>query len=46
MDETGGFLVHPFDLPDIWEGHASLVLEIKRELEERGRGKPSAIFVR
>lgn len=46
VNEIGGFLVHPFDLPDIWEGHASLVLEIKRELEHRGVAKPSAIFVR
>lgn len=26
--ETGGALLHPFDHPDIWEGHASLVHEV------------------
>lgn len=26
--ETGGALLHPFDHPDIWEGHASLVREV------------------
>jgi L-serine/L-threonine ammonia-lyase len=26
--DTGGALLHPFDHPDIWEGHASLVTEI------------------
>jgi L-serine/L-threonine ammonia-lyase len=27
-EETGGALLHPFDHPDIWEGHASLVTEV------------------
>jgi L-serine/L-threonine ammonia-lyase len=26
--ETGGALLHPFDHPDIWEGHSSLVTEV------------------
>lgn len=26
--ETGGALLHPFDHPDIWEGHASLIAEV------------------
>jgi L-serine/L-threonine ammonia-lyase len=26
--DSGGALLHPFDHPDIWEGHASLVTEI------------------
>jgi L-serine/L-threonine ammonia-lyase len=26
--DTGGALLHPFDHPDIWEGHASLVAEV------------------
>ena len=25
---TGGFLIHPFDQPDLWAGHASLVHEV------------------
>lgn len=28
---TGGALLHPFDHPDIWEGHASLVAEVADE---------------
>jgi len=27
-NDTGGALLHPFDHPDIWEGHSSLVAEI------------------
>lgn len=27
-EDTGGALLHPFDHPDIWEGHASLVAEV------------------
>jgi L-serine/L-threonine ammonia-lyase len=27
-EKTGGVLPHPFDHPDIWEGHASLVAEV------------------
>lgn len=27
-EETGGALLHPFDHPDIWEGHASLMAEV------------------
>jgi L-serine/L-threonine ammonia-lyase len=27
-DETGGVLLHPFDHPDIWEGHSSLIAEV------------------
>jgi len=26
--DTGGALLHPFDHPDIWEGHSSLVAEV------------------
>ncbi len=26
--QTGGALLHPFDHPDIWEGHASLITEV------------------
>ncbi len=29
--QDGGALMHPFDHPDIWEGHASLVHELARE---------------
>jgi L-serine/L-threonine ammonia-lyase len=27
-------LIHPFDMPDLWEGHASLVQEIKEQMPE------------
>jgi L-serine/L-threonine ammonia-lyase len=32
--ERGGALMHPFDGPDIWEGHASLVHELAQDLPE------------
>lgn len=27
-DQCGGALMHPFDHPDIWEGHASVITEV------------------
>ncbi|NWY19408.1 SDSL protein, partial [Aphelocoma coerulescens] len=40
--ETEGWVsIHPFDHPLVWEGHASLVRELKDSLE----GKPGAIVV-
>ncbi len=40
--ESGGkaVLIHPFDMPELWEGHATLVQELKEELPE----KPSMII--
>ncbi|XP_065831246.1 serine dehydratase-like [Oscarella lobularis] len=34
--------IHPFDHPDIWEGHASLIYEIKSQLNG---AKPGAVIV-
>lgn len=31
--EPGCFLIHPFDHPDIWEGHSSMSDEIVRQLD-------------
>lgn len=33
-EESGGVLMHPFDMPDAWDGHASLVHEIREDLGE------------
>eukprot|EP00958_Prasinococcus_capsulatus_P023372 scaffold3443_cov404-Prasinococcus_capsulatus_cf.AAC.15 len=38
-EESNGVLMHPFEGQDMWEGHASLVHELQRELPE----KPDAI---
>jgi len=32
----GGVLIHPFDHPDIWTGHATLVHEVAQTLERPG----------
>ena len=31
-DELQGALMHPFDMPDLWEGHGTLVHELQEEL--------------
>ncbi|CAG0892638.1 unnamed protein product [Darwinula stevensoni] len=33
-EETGAFLVHPFDHPDVWKGHSSVIDELKDQLGE------------
>jgi len=40
-EEVGGSLIHPFDMQDLWDGHASIVHEIKDDLEE----PPDAVIV-
>lgn len=35
-------LIHPFDMPDLWEGHSTLVDEVREQLPEGVT--PSAIF--
>lgn len=34
-------LIHPFDMPDLWEGHATVVHEIARDLP----AAPGAVVV-
>ncbi|XP_075291002.1 serine dehydratase-like isoform X2 [Opisthocomus hoazin] len=42
LAETEGWVsIHPFDHPLVWEGHASLVLELKDSLET----KPDAVLL-
>jgi L-serine/L-threonine ammonia-lyase len=40
--EPGHLLVHPFDHPDIWEGHSTILEEIKDQLHGK---KPDAIVL-
>ncbi|MEQ1502517.1 MAG: pyridoxal-phosphate dependent enzyme [Myxococcota bacterium] len=35
-DETGGVLIHPFDDPEVWAGHATLVHEVAAAIPEPG----------
>lgn len=34
---------HPYDDPDVWEGHSSLVDEVDQQLSQAGEGAPDAI---
>jgi len=34
-DIKDGTLIHPFDHPEIWEGHSSMMLEAKEQLKEK-----------
>eukprot|EP01117_Protostelium_nocturnum_P003644 TRINITY_DN14929_c0_g1_i2.p1 TRINITY_DN14929_c0_g1~~TRINITY_DN14929_c0_g1_i2.p1 ORF type:complete len:338 (-),score=89.45 TRINITY_DN14929_c0_g1_i2:64-1077(-) len=46
VDEDGGnsAYIHPFDHPDLWEGHSTMAIEIGNQLEEmRIQRKPKAI---
>lgn len=40
--KPGSVLIHPFDHPDIWEGHASLVVEAKEQMKG---GKPDVVIL-
>ena len=41
-----GALVHPFDHPDLWEGHATLVHEVREQLEaQTGHARAPAAVV-
>ena len=45
-DDVGGKLIHPYDDPDTWTGHATVVHEIKTDLEAvYGRATPPAAIV-
>ncbi|KAK5122411.1 hypothetical protein LTR85_003995 [Meristemomyces frigidus] len=33
-----GLYVHPFDDPEVWEGHSTLVDELEQQLQEMGEG--------
>lgn len=41
----GGALLHPFDDPDVWDGHATLVDELADQLATEGAPPPSAVVV-
>ncbi|NCG18611.1 MAG: pyridoxal-phosphate dependent enzyme, partial [Rhodobacterales bacterium] len=34
--ESGGTLIHPFDHPDIWEGHATMIDEVALAIDRPG----------
>ena len=42
IQKEGGELVHPFDHPDIWEGHSTMLEEIYKQLEGK---KPHAVIL-
>lgn len=39
-ETEGSFLVHPFDHPEIWEGHKSIVMELVQQIPS----EPSAVL--
>ena len=41
-DELQGALMHPFDMPDLWEGHGTLVHELQEELVRAAPAAPSS----
>jgi len=41
---TNAALIHPFDHPEVWEGHSSLITEVHSQLAEQGLGTPSAVI--
>ncbi|KAI9818094.1 MAG: hypothetical protein M1827_000719 [Pycnora praestabilis] len=41
--DPSGIYVPPFDHPNIWAGNATMVEEIKSQMEERREGKPDVI---
>ena len=44
--EPSSFFVHPFEQPSTWDGHASLVDEVKQQLKEDfGENGAPAAFV-
>jgi hypothetical protein len=42
---SGSFLVHPFDHPEIWEGHVSLIEEMAEQIKLHGAEKPAALIL-
>jgi L-serine/L-threonine ammonia-lyase len=40
-EEPGSALAHPFEHPDIWEGHSTIITEVAEQL--KGRAKPSVV---
>ncbi|XP_022085865.1 L-serine dehydratase/L-threonine deaminase-like isoform X2 [Acanthaster planci] len=41
-EETdGSIVIHPFDHPDVWEGHSSVIAECEREIPS----KPDAVII-
>ncbi len=44
LAETEGFLIHPFDHPDVWDGNASVVEEVVEPLTAAGV-RPGAVLV-
>ena len=44
-EDVLGVLIHPFDHPDLFEGHASLVAEVREQLLEEGQDEPPGAFV-
>ena len=42
--DPNGVYVPPFDHQDIWEGHSTLVSELKQQLEAKGEDRPDALI--
>lgn len=41
--DPAGVHVHPFDSRFVWEGHSTLITEVKQQMEQNGAGIPDAI---
>jgi len=41
--QPGHVLIHPFDHPDLWDGHASIIREVKDQIGEFGFTKPGVV---
>ena len=44
-DDPSAFFVHPFDQESTWQGHSTLVDEVKEQLVEMGEGERSPAAV-
>ncbi|KAL8729463.1 MAG: hypothetical protein Q9166_004711 [cf. Caloplaca sp. 2 TL-2023] len=42
-NDEGGVYVPPFDHPEIWEGHSTLVSEVAQQLKDQGEDGPDAM---